>query len=626
MTLAYHPYAEIFPLIEGKDFEEFCAGIKDAGRLHDKIVLHEKMILDGRNRQRACDATGIVAHYRVFDPKTEGDPLAFVIAKNLHRRNLNDDQRRVVAAKLVNMPPWRPSGEVSQNATLISIPTAARMTNSDIAGVNRAREVVSHATPAILAAVEHGKLSVASAAKARHLGAPEQQRVAELAEAGRANVVRTVIKQGARAAREKTTGLAMPEGQFGVILEDFEWDYETWSDAGRDRHAENHYETATDAHSPEEIVARTAARFACAADDCVLFMYAPGPHLWIALQVMALRGFAYKSNAVWDKGRIITGRWFRFRHEHLLVGTRGNVPCPADGTQWDSLINEISSGEHSEKPEDSIHRMIEQYFPTWRKIELNRRGAPRSGWSCWGNEAELAPIDPIIVAHEARKIFPVGHTVSMTNPTIENVQMSVATCSCGMAWSWRWDDPDRHDACDIAIERHWQKFDGFAQKVDGRGRPVMAGYGCVKGDGCSCQVVDAEHSLEVALAKRSRCGNWRREFTALQRAFIDPNGMGHLPNRVVAAAFVLDDEWDEAWRQGSQWTPAQAAAIQAAHSADDREAKPTATVSHESEKLSTPQSTVADDWNCSRGSGCACAEDTRGECPFWRLAANEEAA
>jgi hypothetical protein len=32
--------------------------------------------------------------------------------------------------------------------------------------------------------------------------------------------------------------------------------------------------------------------------------------------------------------------------------------------------------------------MIEQYYPTVPKIELNRRGPPRPGWSAWGNEAE----------------------------------------------------------------------------------------------------------------------------------------------------------------------------------------------------------------------------------------------
>jgi N6-adenosine-specific RNA methylase IME4 len=35
--------------------------------------------------------------------------------------------------------------------------------------------------------------------------------------------------------------------------------------------------------------------------------------------------------------------------------------------------------------------MIEEYYPTLPKIELNRRGPPRPGWDAWGNEAEPPP-------------------------------------------------------------------------------------------------------------------------------------------------------------------------------------------------------------------------------------------
>jgi N6-adenosine-specific RNA methylase IME4 len=34
--------------------------------------------------------------------------------------------------------------------------------------------------------------------------------------------------------------------------------------------------------------------------------------------------------------------------------------------------------------------MIEQYYPTIPKIELNRRGPPRPGWDAWGNEVDEA--------------------------------------------------------------------------------------------------------------------------------------------------------------------------------------------------------------------------------------------
>jgi hypothetical protein len=37
--------------------------------------------------------------------------------------------------------------------------------------------------------------------------------------------------------------------------------------------------------------------------------------------------------------------------------------------------------------------MVEAYFPTLPKIELNRRGPARKGWSAWGNEAQPGEYD-----------------------------------------------------------------------------------------------------------------------------------------------------------------------------------------------------------------------------------------
>jgi N6-adenosine-specific RNA methylase IME4 len=71
-----------------------------------------------------------------------------------------------------------------------------------------------------------------------------------------------------------------------------------------------------------------------------------------------------------------------------LIGTRGSPVCPAPGTQWDSAIMSPRLA-HSEKPKCFLE-MIEQYFPSVPKIELNCRGKPRPGWDAWGNEVEEA--------------------------------------------------------------------------------------------------------------------------------------------------------------------------------------------------------------------------------------------
>ena len=133
------------------------------------------------------------------------------------------------------------------------------------------------------------------------------------------------------------------------------------------------------------IKARPVARIA--ADDCVLFLWATVPMLTQALEVMAAWGFAYKSHAIWAKDRVGTGFWFRNKHELLLVGTRGAVVAPEMGSQPDSVVEE-PVGAHSEKPTFFLE-LIEAWFPSTPKIELNRRGPPRPGWTAWGNEAEM---------------------------------------------------------------------------------------------------------------------------------------------------------------------------------------------------------------------------------------------
>jgi|GEM_PF-50157 len=81
--------------------------------------------------------------------------------------------------------------------------------------------------------------------------------------------------------------------------------------------------------------------------------------------------------------------------------------------------------------------------------------------------------DPVIrelcAAHRARKVFPAGHTFSMTNPIINGEQKTVGTCTCGHVFEYKWGSYEKMDA---AIEAHWQSFDHLPDKVDGRGNPI----------------------------------------------------------------------------------------------------------------------------------------------------------
>ena len=53
--LTFHPLANVFPLLEGEEFDALVADIAASG-LCEAVWLYEGQILDGRNRYRACQA------------------------------------------------------------------------------------------------------------------------------------------------------------------------------------------------------------------------------------------------------------------------------------------------------------------------------------------------------------------------------------------------------------------------------------------------------------------------------------------------------------------------------------------------------------------------------------------
>ena len=205
----------------------------------------------------------------------------------------------------------------------------------------------------------------------------------EVIKAARAE--RHEIKRARRKRREKDLAkkiAELPDKKYGVILADPEWRWEAWSEKGLDAtSADNHYKT----NELEVIKSRDVKSIA--AKDCVLFLWATVPMTPHALDVMVAWGFNYVSGFVWVKDKAGTGYWNRNKHELLFIGTRGNIPAPLEGTQWESVIN-APRGKHSAKPV-AVYELIEHYFPSLPKIELNARAA-RKGWDSWGNEAPTA--------------------------------------------------------------------------------------------------------------------------------------------------------------------------------------------------------------------------------------------
>jgi len=96
--LLIHPFAQIFPPMSSPEFDGFCGDILQKG-LQEPIVLHEGKVLDGWHRYLACLVKGVTPRFSPYAGDC-GSPLAFVVSKNLKRRQLTESQRALVAARL----------------------------------------------------------------------------------------------------------------------------------------------------------------------------------------------------------------------------------------------------------------------------------------------------------------------------------------------------------------------------------------------------------------------------------------------------------------------------------------------------------------------------------------------
>jgi len=176
-----HPFADLFPLILGTDFEQFKQDIAVNG-LREPVWLYQNKILDGRNRYRACKELG-------FNPPTKAytgnDPLGFVISLNLKRRHLNESQRALVAARLANLVHGGVrEGQNTRTAQAAHLPLegvshkqAAELLNVSERTLRTAKQVEHNATPELTKQVEQGLVSVHAAIIASALTSDQQKQI-----------------------------------------------------------------------------------------------------------------------------------------------------------------------------------------------------------------------------------------------------------------------------------------------------------------------------------------------------------------------------------------------------------------------------------------------------------------
>jgi N6-adenosine-specific RNA methylase IME4 len=375
-----HPAAEHFPMLDAARFDELVASVRRDGLL-DPIMLLDGMILDGRNRLRACAVIGMEPRFETF----AGDnPFDYVESKNIERRDLEPFQRETIRLLIrKDSAAWerkqreRDRGRKQSDAAQGR--TRDRREDGTLApnGGSRDPQVGSNH-----AKERHGD---------RHADSPTARRAQALLTASpdlAAKVASGEVK-GMQALREvKRSTLsqrvaALPANKHRVIYADPPWKY------GDERAGLEKEGTAAAAQYPTMPTADICALdiVSIAAEDSVLFMWATFPLLEDAIAVIKAWGFKYKTAIVWDKQRSNIGNYHDARAELLMIATRGS--CPIEIDTRPKQVQSIARGKHSAKPEE-FRELIDTLYPTGPRIELFRRGVAPKGWKIWGNESEAA--------------------------------------------------------------------------------------------------------------------------------------------------------------------------------------------------------------------------------------------
>ena len=378
--IAFHPLADIFPLVEGQDFAELVDDIREHG-LHEPIVVYEDKILDGRNRYRACEAAGKEPTFTAY---TGDDPVAYVVSLNLRRRHLDESQRAMVAAKLATFGHGgdrskSPIGDLTQAK-------AADLLNVGKRSVERAAEVRDHGAPELVRAVEQGAVSITAAADIAGQPIDEQREIV-----ARASV--KYSKPPGPSALSKPSSAARsgsPGSRHKPTLDRF-------------REIANIQSSWPTRHTVMTSPTRAAARLRQNTRPCrwrrsVLCPWARSPR--------QSRYCSYLSRPPSSKRRSRSSRLGDSPTRPLRCGRRradsGKATTSASNTStcsWQRAATcrrrpRACAPRRSSRPRGAstaasheAYEIIEQMYPTLPKIELFARRT-RPGWAAWGNESE----------------------------------------------------------------------------------------------------------------------------------------------------------------------------------------------------------------------------------------------
>lgn len=375
-----HPAADAWPMMDDGRYAELLADIKANGQ-REPITLCDGLLLDGRNRHRACVDLKITPITRNF----EGDPWAFAWSLNGNRRDLADVQRALIKlACNEGSEKWNNKRNAIKEEGNRKRSEAAKVQHTTSKPYAGEKMVVGHSDLPPSPPETKPKINVSRDARAAEANVSSSTMKRAEYIATRPEIAKQVISgdikpaEAIRQIKRERIEKEVPEptGKYRIIYADPPWSYgNSMPDYATDQR--DHYPVM----AMSDICALPVREWA--EDDAVLFLWVTSPILEESFQVIRAWGFKYKASFVWDKVHHNMGHYNSVRHEFLLVCTRGS--CQPDVRKLFDSVQSIERTEHSKKPEE-FYNIIETIYLNGERLEMFAR-QPRKGWKAYGNQS-----------------------------------------------------------------------------------------------------------------------------------------------------------------------------------------------------------------------------------------------
>ncbi len=356
---------QIFPMMSDEELKALAEDIKQNGLLNP-VVLYRGLILDGRNRLKACEIAGVEPCFVEFD----GDnPVAFVISQNIKRRHLTTEQRAALALEL--LPELEKEAEGRKRAGVTIRPEVVHLEERIPQGSGRAPQSTDLA----------GKVVGVSGRVVRQLKAiretdPDKFNEVVKGEKTIGRALTEIKHERIQKEFEVKKASPIPDTTYRCIVVDPPWPVDWIPREVRPlQGGELDYPTMT----VDEIMAIPVGKLADS-DGCHVYLWTTQRFLPTAFEVFKAWGVKYQCVLTWIKNVGFTPFSWMYSTEFVLFGRVGSLQLLKVGKRTD-FTGKVR--EHSRKP-DEFYDLVREVSPGPR-LDMFAREA-HDGFETWGNE------------------------------------------------------------------------------------------------------------------------------------------------------------------------------------------------------------------------------------------------